>query len=766
MKFRLSVLSARRPMLSQKMQILGWAVAISILAGAVDFGEPLDRAFHAGRDYLRSRASDGSLVVVRLDNKALQSGATSPAIRSDEARAIDALFELGARRVFLEAVFADPSPAGDDSILAATLKRHPGRVFLAGQFDVDGVTGRRYPVMPTAALRPFAGVGSILIRKDILGQSTGVPINSDIAGRSYPSLSLLLSGRTESSHALFRPDYSIDYRTIPSVGLTDVLAKAPGASIVSGKDALVGAASSSLGGTQAIPGQGMVPGVYVHAIGAETLRRGVPREIGWVPALLVILGVSIGYLFLPNRRERRLALATGIVVLVGVPFILDGAGVESTTSPAALLLVIVAVRARILARVLTNPVSGLPMLDRIRRGSGFYPGTVVGLKVRNLADLRSNLTASEERALVSEIVRRLRVSDANLEVMQGDDSFVWRSPLAVCEQLCEHIEALHSMLSFPIELGSRSVDLTLAFGLDGETDRDLLNRVGSAQVSADDALAAGERWRVHDPLRLHDADFRLSLLSQLDRAVLNGEIWVAYQPKLDRRNNRICGAEALVRWLHPERGPIGPDKFILAAEAANRITGLTSLVLETAIRDAVSLNDLDPSFSVAVNLSARMLGVVGFVDQVRLLLDKYQLTPSRLTLEVTESAEIDFGGSGVRTLFDLRDLGVKISIDDYGTKFCTLDYIRHLPACEVKIDRAFVGSMHKDDGARIMVRSTIELAHSLGLSVVAEGVELPETLTALGQMKCDVIQGYLIGKPVPFDGLRSFVRNLNYVRAA
>ena len=148
------------------------------------------------------------------------------------------------------------------------------------------------------------------------------------------------------------------------------------------------------------------------------------------------------------------------------------------------------------------------------------------------------------------------------------------------------------------------------------------------------------------------------------------------------------------------------------------------------------------------------------------LLDRYRLHPERLTLEVTESAEIDFNGPGLETLCALRDLGVKVSIDDYGTKYSTLDYVRQLPASEIKIDQRFIGAIHKEHGARIMVRSTIELAHSLNLRVVAEGVELPETVNALSEMNCDVLQGYLIAKPQPFSELQAFLARANCLKAA
>lgn len=744
---------------SPRASILAWAVVISLVFGAIGFGDPVDLLLQRARDLVRQHASDGAVVVVRIDDKTIRGLKTWPPQRAKDAQAVDTLFALGARRVIYDRLFADVSAVGDDAVFAAALKRHPGRVYLAARFDDDGSTGNREAVFPIPALRPYARLGSIVIWRNFLRYTTGVPYQSDIGGKRYPSFSSILSGRFVNSTDTFRPDYSIDFRSVPSISLADVLDRAPNASMVAGKDVIIGVTAPSLGDVHTIPGQGSAPGVFVHVIGAETLRNGMPMRLGWVPFYVGAFCLASIYLVARKRWVRQLIDVLGLAFLLLVPVVLDAWNIETAISPAALLLVIAVVRASILARRINNPVTGLPKLDQISQGETTFAGTLVGLKIRNLASLRSMLSTTEEARLFAEVVRRVRVGNPNLEVMQGDDSLIWKTDLQASGKLLDHIEALHAMMALPIDLGTRRVDLSVAFGIDDDADRDLVNRVGSVLVSADEALATGERWKVHDARNLEDADFRLSLLSSMESALENGEIWVAYQPKLDVKAKRLCGAEALVRWTHPERGFIPPDQFIPEAEAANRMEGLTAFVLERAIRDTASLDAIDPEFGVAVNLSVRMLGTPGFVGSVAGYLDWYKLAPHRLTLEITESAEIDFAGSALATLCALRDLGVKLSIDDYGTKYSTLDYVRQLPASEIKIDQRFIRSMHIDDGARIMAQSTIEMAHSLGLTVVAEGVELPVTMAALTDMGCDVLQGYLIGKPLTFDTMRGFLAN-------
>jgi len=243
------------------------------------------------------------------------------------------------------------------------------------------------------------------------------------------------------------------------------------------------------------------------------------------------------------------------------------------------------------------------------------------------------------------------------------------------------------------------------------------------------------------------------MLSQLDSAIDEGQVWVAYQPKLELATNRIVGAEALARWTHPEKGPIAATEFVAAAEQHNRIGKLTDFVLERAVGAAAQINKRGIDFGIAVNLSARLLTDKGFTLRLSALLARHGLAPDRLTLELTETAALTGNGEGVDMIARLRDLGVRISIDDYGTGLSTLEYLKKIPANEIKIDQSFVKGMVDNRSDRLMVQSTIGLAHSLDRKVVAEGVEQREILELLIEMGCDIAQGFAVGRPMSLESL-------------
>jgi EAL domain-containing protein (putative c-di-GMP-specific phosphodiesterase class I) len=243
----------------------------------------------------------------------------------------------------------------------------------------------------------------------------------------------------------------------------------------------------------------------------------------------------------------------------------------------------------------------------------------------------------------------------------------------------------------------------------------------------------------------------MSLLARLDQAVERDEIWVAYQPKIEMATGKIIGAEALARWRHPEKGEVPPSQFIPAAERSGRIENLTAHILDRAIAATAAIHRAGhPDFSIAVNLSARLLDSSMLLTMVHGTLARHRMEPHHLILEITETTAMASQDGIVETLEALSASGVRLSIDDYGTGFSTLDYLKRIPADEIKIDRSFVSMLEKSQSDRIMVHSTIQLAHSLGRKTVAEGVENAVVLNELRLMQCDYVQGYHTGRPMSF----------------
>jgi diguanylate cyclase (GGDEF)-like protein len=241
---------------------------------------------------------------------------------------------------------------------------------------------------------------------------------------------------------------------------------------------------------------------------------------------------------------------------------------------------------------------------------------------------------------------------------------------------------------------------------------------------------------------------RLRLRAELRSALEDNQIELRYQPKADPRTGRVTGVEALVRWQHPREGLRGPGVFLPEMEQAGLMPALTRRVLELALADCASWRGAGAELSVSVNVPPSVIDDTGFAAVVEDALSRHRLEPSALVVEVTEEALITVREQARRTLAELRALGVRVSLDDYGTGFCSLAYLRELPADEVKLDQMFLRDMHRDPSAAEIVRSTVALAHALDLKIVAEGVETKGAWLALAGWRCDEVQGYFVSPPL------------------
>jgi EAL domain-containing protein (putative c-di-GMP-specific phosphodiesterase class I) len=249
----------------------------------------------------------------------------------------------------------------------------------------------------------------------------------------------------------------------------------------------------------------------------------------------------------------------------------------------------------------------------------------------------------------------------------------------------------------------------------------------------------------HDEIHLR----QIRLISDLRLALEHNELQLAFQPKIDLASGRVAHVEALLRWRHPELGAIAPDEFIPLAERSGLIGDITSFVLEQGLRQAAAWHEDGIVVGLAVNLSALDLIDTQLPETVATLLQRYGFPASDLILEITESTVMRDVQAALATMHQLRALGVKLSIDDFGTGHSSLAQLRSLPVSEIKIDKSFIAGLGTDGDDSVIVRSAIEIGHNMGLSVIAEGVEKQSCLDILRELHCDMVQGYLYTAPLP-----------------
>jgi len=305
----------------------------------------------------------------------------------------------------------------------------------------------------------------------------------------------------------------------------------------------------------------------------------------------------------------------------------------------------------------------------------------------------------------------------------------------------------------PFRIGGEEIFLTVSVGIaiagPGASSETLLRNADAAMYRAKEQGRA--RCEFFDETMQTEAATRLELQTALNWAVQRDEMRVFYQPLINIASGAPVGVEALVRWQHPDRGIVTPADFIPLAEDSGLIVPIGRSVLDRAAADFAAWRTVVPAdpFTIAVNLSAHQLRHPGLLEQVRTTLAEYELAPSSLCLELTETALLEDLDRHLGVLLALRDLGVRLALDDFGTGFSSLTYLKRFPVDIVKIDRSFVAGLGVTHCDTAIVRSVIELAHALSLTVVAEGIERPEQLEALRSLGCDVAQGHLFSPARP-----------------
>jgi len=529
--------------------------------------------------------------------------------------------------------------------------------------------------------------------------------------------------------------------------------------------------------------------VYALRVSAGTYEVGTPLDAGWAIGLALVAVWVDGAERSPAGAERSqtgawtlvvpaAATAAGLTVLI-----LSSQTQESVLAVglAALTLIFAAVRTQLAFRelmkmndlrrqVFTDDLTGLPnrralyanIPDRLTNAAGGRSALLL-LDLDRFKEVNDSLGHDIGDRLLVQVGQRLsgHLGAGDLLARLGGDEFAILLDDAGSDRAVAVATTLHGLLAAPFTLAGIAVQTDVSIGIalypdQGNDFRALLRRADMAMYKA-----KGARTGHHVFVSADDrhGDDRLRTLQELRTALSRDELVLHYQPKVDLDTGEVHGVEALVRWHHPVRGLLYPDAFLELVEEAGLMREMTNLVLRKALDQAAIWQVRDTPLTVAVNLSASSLMDADLPERVASMVDERGLETSALALEITEDFLMADRGRGKAILTRLRDAGIQIAIDDFGTGYSSLAYLRDLPIDELKLDRSFVMPMAGDPRAAALVASTIHLAHSLGLRMVAEGVEDAATYDQLVGFGCDHAQGFHLSRPIPAAALERWLAN-------
>jgi EAL domain-containing protein (putative c-di-GMP-specific phosphodiesterase class I)/CHASE2 domain-containing sensor protein len=742
---------------SQWLRLAGVAALTAMIAMAASGGA--FRAFEQSVEGLAfgvlDRPASGQVHVVEMDAASMAAIRQWPWSREHYARAVAQLDAAGVRSISFDVDFSSASEPEGDAAFAAAIAAAKAPVALPTFAQAAAFRdARQLDSLPIAALRENAHLASVSVVPDRDGFVRQMPLGTVTETLPRPSIAAFVAGRAGRAGQSFPIDFAVNPAAIPRHSFIAVERGEFDAASLKGKDVIIGATAIELGDRYPVPRYGVIPGVIVQALAAETLAEAVPVYGSW--SALLALAVLLALWICASQRRAHVALRAGLaaVGLGAAWFVARHYGAIWFEIGPALLLVAMASALRMAHLTYRqtertrriDAESGLPnKLALDSRQASPDERHFLAAQIDDIEGLKLAVGDHNIGDLLQRLAERLQVVGGATDIYRIDTrTLTWPSSLDL-DELEGLLAGLRAVMRSPFEVTGRRLGVSLTFGV---APSDIADAAGNAAHAASLARRSGKPWRFHAEGEGEAASEQFSLLGELDDALREGHIAAVYQPKLNLKADRIDAVEALVRWKHPVRGLLPPDSFIPLIEEAGRIDDLTIAVLSQALDDMRGWCAQGLVIGVAVNISATLLASESFANRVLALVTRSEAPAHRLTFEVTESAQFEDSAKAIAILERFREAGIRISMDDYGTGQSTLNYLKMLPVSELKIDRMFVQHAHVDHGDAMLVRSTVQLAHELGLKVVAEGIEEEACLAFLKSIGCDYAQGFFVSRPL------------------
>ncbi|MBD60066.1 MAG: hypothetical protein CL808_08110 [Citromicrobium sp.] len=724
------------------------ALAIALAFGCITVLRPVDVAGWLLQAKMFEREASGSIVSVSMpstrDNDVI--GANRHVLET-----VTQLHDAGARRIFINMPLHRSGSAQLDQRLRTFLAAHPDDIFLTTSTEQDGLNSDQIP--PTDAyftrdMQVFSSDYSMDFLRNVWGFEAP---ESGAEGEKLLPLSFALAGNGATRDRVYI-DYTILIETIPVVHAA-TLREDIAPLDVAGTTFVLG--ENSYGTGIRTPGVDPTPPNLVHILAAETLRRGNGHGLPWY-AVTLMFGVALaaGLFFVHTQAQRRALYIAWCGAALALFVLTAWLGVKAFFADTLLLATSYAIQrgvARYRRRHLyRDSITGLANFTALNRdlanGDLAASGCLVVVKVARLDSIFARLGRSERRLYLREISNRLALGDSGCTIYSdGGKYLAFMSESQGITNYEAHLEGLRAIVSQPIRIGDRSLDVAITIGTDISNKGLGEQRLSSAIAAADQAR---EAYRPVFIARDDGDDWDHSLTAKLSQALADDLIAIKLQPQIDFSRGTVLGAEVLARWRGPDGQDVPPATFILQCERMGCLDSLTRRIFEKSFQAALEIDSLGLPASIAINVSAVQLvddRIVSFAEEC---LRQHRVDPGLVTIELTETARIEEFHVARGVVDRLKQIGFKLSLDDFGVGSANYEAFFELPFDEVKIDRSFVANMVGSPVARAIVGGLLHTMREAGVAVVAEGIEDRETYDLLQAMGCPRGQGYFIAKPM------------------
>ena len=746
----------------ERLRHVLWAGLISLALFAITFFDPIDQFLWLTQSRIADRSPSGDVIFVSSDE--VLNDPDDPKARFKVASALNELDRRGVGKVFLDVTFPKSSDAQADEELAKAIAHLGPRITLVDRvISGPGLTKER-----RATANSIAGGADRVVSdqtdRNWFGFAWELHHAYKYDGAAFRGFGSAIAGAQGDANSPYIVDYGFAHLKIPILAMQSLNREASGLSSspidVTSKVVVLGHSNRVAGTQQPIPMMINAPASFVDIYAGETLKAGHTQYLSGAVVLCAFASLLSAALILGITRKRRwisyviLALLAPILLFVTAKL-----GIRVDLSYTVGFLIIFAgfrSRSRWKRRVeMVNGETGLPKLRALEARllrDNVCSGHIVIARIQNYERVLKTLKAEDKGKYVLKFVDRLRAADPKLAIYSEGHHLGWHVANDVTDDVIEHLEGLRAIFAAPIQVGGYSVDVGITFGV-ATVEGDPAARLAAAVAAAEETSEAHNPITISETGSQSDLLWDISLRARIDEAMEVGEIYCVYQPKIDLVSKSVAGVEALVRWHDPARGFISPVHFIQQCEKAGRMEHLTRFVLQTACSAGRLLHFRGHKITMSVNISATLLGDMRIAGLVRNALQAADFDPQYLVLEITETSRISDYSIAASILDEIKTIGVKVSMDDFGIGSASYEAFYELPFDEIKIDRLFVSNMAKDPKARAIVASIASMGREARINVVAEGLENPQDIHLLEVIGCQQVQGYAYSRPVSLSNL-------------
>jgi EAL domain-containing protein (putative c-di-GMP-specific phosphodiesterase class I)/CHASE2 domain-containing sensor protein len=747
------------------------AFSFAIILTVATLLEPIDQGIYSIQSRLAPRAPSGDIVFVLLDTEIVR-GTQAESYRKI-ARLFDRLKAADPEMVMVDEVFEPVQSVAAMQALRASLLSFGERLWLVDRV-VEDFPGREEVRSTTPDIAEGVQSTPNLRMVAWMGHTWEMPAILELEGRP-PVLSApaVLAGVAGGGEREFRIDYRYPSDAFVALDGSKVLTDSFALEQLRGKRIIVGPMADGLRDTASTPGKLEVPASFIIMIAAETLKGGRLVWLSPLIPLLLFFVASVATSCAQQRRTRHLSYAAQVVLFAllfsALPFVgwfasLSGAAIFGVTRVSQLLWQRSKSRA-----MLFDDRLGLPTFRGLENGNVAYgPGehSLIVAKIHNFDDAMLAIPDNKHIEYIGKLVSRFQVIDPELRVFSsGYQYFAFILPLRGTDLVRDHLEGVRRLFFHPISIDGVEIDIGITFGVSDSPNISMREQLASARAAADQSNEADLPVVFAKLSTKDDRIWSLTLQNQIDRALQKGEIFPVFQPQFSVASGAIVGVEALVRWRDPERGMIPPSSFIEQCEQAGRIGALTEYMLKRSMKETKTVGGGLP-LRLSVNISATTLQNDRLVEMVRESLDEARFDPKLLTLELTETWRILDQIVARSVMDEIKRLGIRWALDDFGIKTSTFETLLQYPFDELKIDRLFTNSIVDIKKGRAIVRSLCRVGSDAEIDVVAEGVETAAEYQTLSDLGCPIAQGFYLSKPLEIRDLRRLVADAGGVPRA